>query len=154
MHTISRAGRYYYNRRAPKHSVQAYGSFTRLALTKDPDEATAYAKRLGNVLVGSWVIRAVNEDQSSLTHLVHTQSTHIEFSSCVDWQQLSMLAPVSSTLGAPGILRSYRIYDNYSGVVNSPIHLSTQSVAVMFPAYEQLPLCDIPAYLPQPARVS
>jgi hypothetical protein len=38
----------------PKHAVQAYGSFIRLALSKDPVEAEAYAKRLSNVLEGSW----------------------------------------------------------------------------------------------------
>ena len=53
-YTLCRSGRYYYNRRVPKHAVQAYGSFIRLALCKDPVEAAAYAKRLGNVLEGSW----------------------------------------------------------------------------------------------------
>jgi hypothetical protein len=38
----------------PKRAVQAYGSFIRLALFKDPGKAAAYAKRLGNVLEGSW----------------------------------------------------------------------------------------------------
>jgi len=38
----------------PKHAVQAYGSFIRLALSKDPVEAAAYAKRLGTVLEGAW----------------------------------------------------------------------------------------------------
>ena len=53
-YTLCRSGRYYYNRRVPKHAVQAYGSFIRLALSKDPVEAEAYAKRLGNVLEGAW----------------------------------------------------------------------------------------------------
>ena len=53
-YTLSRSGRYYYNRRVPKHAVQSYGSFIRLALCKDPVEAEAYAKRLGNVLEGAW----------------------------------------------------------------------------------------------------
>ena len=53
-YTLCRSGRYYYNRRVPKHAVQAYGSFIRLALCKDPVEAEAYAKRLGNVLEVSW----------------------------------------------------------------------------------------------------
>ena len=53
-YTLSRSGRYYYNRRVPKQAVQVYGSFIRLALSKDPVEAAAYAKRLGNVLEGSW----------------------------------------------------------------------------------------------------
>ena len=34
-YTLRRSGRYYYNRRVPKHAVQAYGSFIRLALSKD-----------------------------------------------------------------------------------------------------------------------
>ena len=49
-YTLCRSGRYYYNRRVPKHAVQAYGSFIRLALCKDPIEAEAYAKRLSDVL--------------------------------------------------------------------------------------------------------
>ena len=53
-YTLRRSGRYYYNRRVPKHAVQAYGSFIRLALSKDASEAAAYAKRLGNVLEGAW----------------------------------------------------------------------------------------------------
>ena len=42
-YTLRRSGRYYYNRRVPKHAVQAYGSFIRLALCKDPVEAEAAA---------------------------------------------------------------------------------------------------------------
>jgi hypothetical protein len=38
----------------PKRAVQSYGSFIRLALSKDASEAAAYAKRLGNVLEGAW----------------------------------------------------------------------------------------------------
>ena len=53
-YTLCRSGTYYYNRRVPKHAVQAYGSFIRQALSKCPKEAEAYAKRLGNVLEGSW----------------------------------------------------------------------------------------------------
>ena len=53
-YTICRSGTYYYNRRVPKHAVEAYGSFIRQALSKCPEEAEAYAKRLGNVLEGSW----------------------------------------------------------------------------------------------------
>ena len=53
-YTICRSGTYYYNRHVPKHAVNAYGSFIRQALSKCPEEAEAYAKRLGNVLEGSW----------------------------------------------------------------------------------------------------
>ena len=53
-YTLHRSGRYYYNRRVPKHAVQIYGSFIRLALSKDLDETEALAKRLGNVLEGAW----------------------------------------------------------------------------------------------------
>ena len=53
-YTICRSGTYYYNRRVPKHAVQAYGPFIRQALSKCPEEAEAYAKRLGDVLEGSW----------------------------------------------------------------------------------------------------
>ena len=34
--------------------MKAYGSFIRQALSKCPEEAAAYAKRLSNVLEGSW----------------------------------------------------------------------------------------------------
>ena len=53
-YTIRRSGTYYYNRRVPSHAVNAYGSFIRQALSKCPDEAAEYAKRLGYVLEASW----------------------------------------------------------------------------------------------------
>jgi integrase len=53
-YTLCRSGTYYYNRRVPKHAVKAYGPFIRQALSKCPEEAAAYATRLGNVLEGSW----------------------------------------------------------------------------------------------------
>ena len=53
-HTICRSGTYYYNRRVPKHAVNTYGLFIRQTLSRCPEEAEAYAKRLGNVLEGSW----------------------------------------------------------------------------------------------------
>ena len=64
-YTICRSGTYYYNRRVPKHAVKAYGSFVRHALSKCPEEAEAYARRLSEVLEGSWsraveTIRAVD----------------------------------------------------------------------------------------------
>jgi integrase len=54
-YTLYRSGTYYYNRRVPKQAVKAYGPFIRQALSKCPDEAEAYAKRLGDVLEGSWI---------------------------------------------------------------------------------------------------
>ena len=53
-YTICRSGTYYYNRRVPTHAVEAYGSFIRQGLSRCPDEAAEYAKRLGYVLEGSW----------------------------------------------------------------------------------------------------
>jgi len=53
-YTICRSGTYYYNRRVPKHAVNSYGPFIRQALSKDPLEAEALAKRLSNVLEGAW----------------------------------------------------------------------------------------------------
>ena len=53
-YTICRSGTYYYNRRVPKHAVKAYGLFIRQALSRCPIEAEAYAKRLSDVLEGSW----------------------------------------------------------------------------------------------------
>lgn len=53
-YTILRSETFFYNRRVPKHAVGAYGQFIRQALSKDPDEAQAYAERLSNVLEASW----------------------------------------------------------------------------------------------------
>jgi hypothetical protein len=53
-YTICRSCTYYYNRRVPKHAVNSYGPFIRQALSKDPLEAEALAKRLSNVLEGAW----------------------------------------------------------------------------------------------------
>ena len=53
-YTICRSGTYCYNRRVPIHAVKTYGPFIRQALSKCPEEATAYSKRLSNVLEGSW----------------------------------------------------------------------------------------------------
>ncbi|WP_366508926.1 DUF6538 domain-containing protein, partial [uncultured Marivita sp.] len=53
-YTMSRSGTFYYNRRVPKHAVAVYGQCIRQALSKDPDEAQAYAERLSNVLEASW----------------------------------------------------------------------------------------------------
>ena len=53
-YTICRSGTYYFNKRVPKHAVKIYGPFIRQALSKCPKEAEAHAKRLGDVLEGSW----------------------------------------------------------------------------------------------------
>ena len=53
-YTICRSGTYYYNRRVPKHAVKSYGLFIRQTLSKCPEEAAAYSRRLSNVLEGSW----------------------------------------------------------------------------------------------------
>ena len=53
-YTICRSGTYYYNRRVPKHAVEAYGSFIRQSLSHCPEEAAEYAKRLSDVLEASW----------------------------------------------------------------------------------------------------
>lgn len=53
-YTICRSGTFYYNRRVPKHAVGAYGLYIRQALSKDRDEAQAYAERLSSVLEASW----------------------------------------------------------------------------------------------------
>ena len=58
-YTISRSGTYYYNRRVPKHAVNSYGLFIRQALSKDPLEAEALAKRLSDVLEGAWSAKAI-----------------------------------------------------------------------------------------------
>jgi len=38
----------------PKHAVKSYGLFIRQTLSKCPEEAAAYSRRLSNVLEGSW----------------------------------------------------------------------------------------------------
>ena len=53
-YTICRSGTYYFNKLVPIHAVKAYGPFIRQALSKCPQEAAAYSKRLSNVLEGSW----------------------------------------------------------------------------------------------------
>ena len=58
-YTISRSGTYHYNRRVPKHAVNSYGLFIRQALSKDPLEAEALAKRLSDVLEGAWSAKAI-----------------------------------------------------------------------------------------------
>ena len=57
-YTICRSGTYYYNRRVPKHAVEAYGAFIRQSLSQCPEEAAEYAKRLGYVLEASWKSKA------------------------------------------------------------------------------------------------
>ena len=64
-YTICRSGTYYFNKRVPKHAVKTYGPFIRQALSKCPQEAAAYSKRLSNVLESSWsrtteIIRPIN----------------------------------------------------------------------------------------------
>ena len=56
-YTICRSGTYYYNRRVPKHAVEAYGSFIRQSLSQWSEEATEYALRLNTVLESSWKSR-------------------------------------------------------------------------------------------------
>ena len=53
-YTICRSGTYYFNKRVPKHAVKSYGPFIRQVLSKCPEEAAAYSKRLSNVLECSW----------------------------------------------------------------------------------------------------
>ena len=53
-YTIIRNGNIFYNRRVPQHAVGTYGKVIRQALSRDPEEAEAYAKRLSNVLESSW----------------------------------------------------------------------------------------------------
>ena len=68
-YTICRSGTYYYNRRVPSHAVEAYGSFIRQVLSRCPDEAAEYAKRLGYVLEASWSNRTTNKLSTLLLSL-------------------------------------------------------------------------------------
>ena len=47
--TICCSGRYYYNRRLPKHAVQFYGQFIGCVILADIHKLKAYAERLGDV---------------------------------------------------------------------------------------------------------
>ena len=38
-YTIIRSGRFYYNRRVPKHAVETWGQFIRVSLTDRPSDA-------------------------------------------------------------------------------------------------------------------
>jgi hypothetical protein len=53
-YTKCRSGRYYYNRRVPKHAVQFYGQFIRYVLSTYIYENKAYIKRLSYVSNDSW----------------------------------------------------------------------------------------------------
>ena len=70
-YTLCRSGRYYYNRRVPKHAVQAYGSFIRLALSKDP----LRQQLMQNVWVMYWrELGVILQDYSQLMWLVSLSS--------------------------------------------------------------------------------
>ena len=70
-YTLCRSGRYYYNRRVPKHAVQAYGSFIRLALSKDP----LRLQLMQNVWVMYWrELGVILQDYSQLMWLVSLSS--------------------------------------------------------------------------------
>jgi hypothetical protein len=69
-YTICRSGTYYYNRRVPKHAVKSYGPFIRQALSKCPEEAAAYSKRLSNVLEGSWSGTTGITSPVDITHIL------------------------------------------------------------------------------------
>ena len=49
-YTLHRSGTYYYNRRVPKYANLLYGSFIRLALSSDHEEADSLACRLSKAL--------------------------------------------------------------------------------------------------------
>jgi integrase len=79
-YTISRSGTYYYNRRVPKHAVDSYGQFIRQALSKDPLEAEALAKRLSDVLEGTWSAKAIIPSVSISTIIESFQPRHVALS--------------------------------------------------------------------------
>ena len=53
-YTLHRSGTYYYNRRVPKHASLLYGSFIRVALSSDHEEANSLACRLSKALEAAW----------------------------------------------------------------------------------------------------
>ncbi|MFK7871330.1 MAG: hypothetical protein AB8B58_19100 [Roseobacter sp.] len=69
--TIRRSDAFYYNRRVPKRAAAVYGSFIRVALLSDPDEAANYAHRLTTVLDGAWQ-RSTATDAVDVTLVVES----------------------------------------------------------------------------------
>ncbi|MGA1081337.1 MAG: DUF6538 domain-containing protein [Steroidobacteraceae bacterium] len=53
-HLLERGGTYYYNRRVPKHAVDAYGATVRVKLSQDRGGATELAKALTVQLDQAW----------------------------------------------------------------------------------------------------
>ena len=53
-YTIVRSGRFYYNRRVPKHAVSTWGQFIRVGLTECPSDAAVFAERLTAALDAAW----------------------------------------------------------------------------------------------------
>lgn len=53
-YTLLRSGTYYYNRRVPKHAGHLYGTFIRLALSSDIEEAANLSDRLSKALDAAW----------------------------------------------------------------------------------------------------
>ena len=53
-YTIVRSGRFYYNRRVPKHAVSTWGQFIRVGLTDCPSDAAVFAERLTAALDAAW----------------------------------------------------------------------------------------------------
>jgi integrase len=53
-HLLERTGTFYYNRRVPKHAVDAYGATVRIKLSHDREEASELAKALSAKLDQAW----------------------------------------------------------------------------------------------------
>ena len=53
-HVLERNGCFYFNRRVPKHAVQAFGSMIRLKLSNDPEESIKMALGFGKKLDALW----------------------------------------------------------------------------------------------------
>lgn len=53
-YTIVRSGKFYYNRRVPKHAISSWGKFIRVGLTDRPSDAAVFAARITSALDAAW----------------------------------------------------------------------------------------------------
>jgi integrase len=105
-YTILRSGTHYYNRRVPKHAVESYGSFIRLALSEDEHLAEVMAERLSQALEASWR----NADRVTpvcLEHIVASfkprLSTLSEFSE--EYLSLKSIDPAPTHIAVDGFIQ-------------------------------------------------
>ena len=93
----------------PTHAEKAYGKFLRVALSKSPDEAEAYAQRLNTVLEGSWAgktqitpVDAASIVESFMPRSVKFSEIAEEYMSLRDIDQKAASVAVSTFISLAG----------------------------------------------------